>query len=138
MNFDIAITPENIININYQSNINFYSRVENFQRDTHSTSLSYKLTQPKGSTFKIRGNVNYYFIQPFSEEELSKDYILSEVFADTLFKLGEVVDLGLRYDYQSREFDDKINEIDDYERNTVTLDLEYQVFTVTDLLFECI
>lgn len=75
-------------------------------------------------------------MQPFSEQARSKDYTRKESFIDTLWKISDATEVGLKYDYDSRQFDDSIHEIDDYDKNGITFNTAYQIYPLTALSLE--
>ncbi len=96
------------------------------------------MTAPRGSTFKVDASADYNSIQPYSALDTHRNYVLREVFADTLLKSVTFADIGLRYDHSSRTFTDELYSADDYELDTVKLDLTYWRLPVTGFIVEYI
>lgn len=133
---DFAISPSSILSIGYEGDFRFYSELNNFRKDHHQGGLSWTLTMPKGSKFAVGAKVQDSSIQPYSEEDRRKDFVKPEAFADILLKLWAFTDLGLRYDHTSRRFDSPLDKIDEFDRDTITLDILYKGFPLLPLLFE--
>lgn len=133
---DFAISPSSILSMGYEGDFRFYSELDNFRKDHHQGGLSWTLTMPKGSKFAVGAKVQDSSIQPYSEEDRPKDFVKPEAFADILLKLWAFTDLGLRYDHTSRRFDSPLDEIDEFDRDTITLDILYKGFPLLPLLFE--
>jgi len=94
------------------------------------------LTTPKGSTFKLGGQANFDSIQPYSTRDTHKDFEENEAYADMLLSLAAFTDVGIRYGHLSRRFDDSIFNIDDFDRDTITLKVLYKKLPVTTPLIE--
>ncbi len=133
---DFAFAPGSILSLSYEGDFRFYSEFDNFREDHHRGGLSWTGKTSKGSTFELGTKVQDSAFQPYSEEDRSKDFVKWDGFADTLLKLGAFTDLGLRYDRTSRRFDSSLDEIDEFDRDTVTLDILYKGFPLLPLLFE--
>lgn len=136
LSLNFAFAPENLITLSYEGNFRFYEKYDNFKKDTHQTGLLWTLTTLKGSTFRIGANMDYNSVQPYSEKGRHKDFVARDAFVSTSLKLESLLGLDLKYDYKSRRFDESIDEIDDYDMNTITLDIVYQMFPVTAFLLE--
>lgn len=136
LSVDLAFAPGNILSLSYEGDFRFYSEFDNLRKDHHQGGLSWTYTMPRGSKFAIGTKVQDSSIQPYSEEDRHKDFVKPEAFANILLKLGAFTDLGLRYDRTSRRFDNPLDEIDEFDRDTITLDMLYKGFPLLPLLFE--
>lgn len=136
LSVDFAVTPESILNLGYEGDFEYHSHFDNFRKDHHHPRLSWAFTQPKGSRLEIGGLAHYSSYQPYSKDDRPKDYAGNEAFADTLLKLGGFTDLGLRYDYANRRFDNSRDARDEFDRNSVTMDVIYSRLQFTSLLLE--
>ncbi len=136
LNLIFALDQQNKLDFSFRSDHRFYSEFENLAKDTYNTAISYKWMPPRGSRLETGGSLLSDTYRPRSEEDRSKDYIMSRVFLDALYKLGEVTGLGFRYDYWSRRFKSSIDEDDDFDRHTAGVEVNYRIFPVTSLLVE--
>ncbi len=134
--FDFSLAADNYLSLNYKGDFRFHKNFQNFKKDIHHTGLSWVWIQPAGSKFELGGRYHLDSVQPFSEEARNKDFTFKEAFLDTLWNLGDTIELGLKYNYRSRRFDEFIDQIDDYDRNGITFDVAYQIYPVTVLLLE--
>jgi len=136
LSVDFTLSPSNILGVSYKGDFRLYSESDNFRKDHHQGGLSWTLTMPRGSKFAVGAEVQHSSIQPYSEEDRHKDFVKPEAFAYILLKLWAFTDLGLRYDRTSRKFDSPLDEIDEFDRDTITLDILFKGFPLLPLLFE--
>jgi hypothetical protein len=136
LSVDFAVTPESILSLGYKGDFEYHSQFDNFRKDHHHPRLSWTLTQPKGSRLEVGAMAHYSSYQPYSKDGRPKDYVRNEAFVDTLLKLGGFTDLGLKYDYVNRRFDSSRDAIDEFDRNSVTVDVIYNRLQFTSLLLE--
>ncbi len=134
--FDFAFAPRNFISLSYEGDFRFPKEFDNFKRDIHQSGLSWQWTSPKGSKVLVGGNMLFDSIQPFSDVERSKDFVTSGAFVDTLFKLWPKTELGLKYDFLSRSFEDSQFKEDDFDSNTIALSIFYKLFTETAVFLQ--
>jgi hypothetical protein len=133
---DFAIAPQHYLSVAYKGDYQFHSKYDNFKEFQHRGDFSWDLTTAKGSTFKAGAWVKDGAVQPYSEQDFSKDYVEWEAFTDNLIKVGTFTGLGLEYKHTSRRFDDSSYEIDDFDRDWVALDLYYDRLWHLPLLLE--
>lgn len=133
---DFALAPKNIVSARYNADFRSYERSDNFKEYIYQTGLSWTLTAPLGSTFKADAGADHNSIQPYSALDTHKDYVMREAFADVLLKSLLYADIGLRYDHTSRTFTDEVNDLDDFDRDTVTLNATYWKLPLTGFLVE--
>ena len=133
---DFALATRNILSLSYEGNFRFYSELDNFRKDHHRCGLFWRWIWPRESEFAAGAKVQDSTIQPYSEEDRHKDFVKPEAFADILLKLGAFTDLGVRYNRISRRFDNPLDEIDEFDRDTITLNILYKAFPLLPLLFE--
>jgi hypothetical protein len=136
VSLDFAFAPRNYITFSYGGDFRFYRKSDNFKKDIHKTGLFWTLTTPKGSNFKIGASADFDSIQPWSEKDHHRDFVVVKALVDTLFKVSSLIELGIKYDYESRRFEDSIDEIDDFDMNTITFDIGYQMSPITEFLLE--
>ncbi len=136
LSVDFAVTPESILNLGYKGDFEYHNKFYNFRKDHHHPRLSWTFTQPKGSRLEVGGKADYSSYQPYSEYDRHKDYVRNEAFVDTLLKLGGFTDLGLKYDYVDRTFDSSRYATDEFDMNSVTVNVVYNRLQFTSLLLE--
>lgn len=136
LTFDAAIVPQNYFSLKYRGDFLSYSDVDNFREDHHYGSLSFNSETAKGSHFIAGISSQDTAIQPFSEQEQSKDYTLQSAYVDLLAKLGSVTDIGTQYSRQDREFDDQEFIDDNYKRDTWDFEVVYTRSSIWPLLMQ--
>lgn len=136
LSVNFTLSPSSILGVGYEGDFRFYAEFDNFRKDHHQGCLSWTWTWPRGSRFALGAKVQDSSIQPYSEEDRHKDFVKPEAFADILLKLWAFTDLGLRYDHTSRRFDSPLDAIDEFDRDTITLDILFKGFPLLPLLFE--
>jgi len=136
LSLDFALAPRNFIRLSYSGDFRFYKEFDNFRKDTHRPQVSWQWTTLKGSRFEVGGRMQLDSFQPFSEGDRSKDFEIREAFADALFRLWTKTELGLRYNFQSRRFDDPRDQEDNFDRNTVAFNIGYRLFPSMAIFLE--
>lgn len=134
--FDVAIVPRNYFSFKYRGDFLFYSEAENFREDNHLGSLSFNSKTSKGSNFVVGVSAEDTAIQPFSEQEQSKDYTLEDRYADILLMLGKVTEIGVEFSRSDREFDELRFVDDDYTRDALDFHVLYKHSPVLPLLLQ--
>jgi hypothetical protein len=133
---DFAIAPMNYITLKYNGDYRIYSKSDNFKKYIQQIDLLWTLTTPKGSAFKVGTRADFDSIQPYSERDRFKDYTETEAYADIHVPLGTSLDGGIRYGHLSQNFDDPLYAVDEFERDTVTLNILYKRLPFTTPLIE--
>lgn len=136
LTLDAAIVPRNYFSLKYHGDFLSYSETDNFKEDHHLGSLSFNGETAKGSHFIAGISMQDTAIQPFSEQERSKDYTLQHAYVDVLAKLGKVTEIGTQYSRQDREFDEQQFLDDDFIRNTWDFHLLYTRSSIWPLLIQ--
>jgi len=132
----LALATRNIFSLSYGGDFRFYSEFDNLRKDHHQGGLSWTCTMPGGSEFAVGAEVQDSSIQPYSGEGRHKDFVKQDAFADALLKLGAFIEVGLRYDHTSRRFDSSLDEIDEFDRDGVAVDIFFKHSPATALLLE--
>ena len=86
--FDVAVVPRNYFSLKYRGDFIYYSDADNFKKDHHLGSLSFHSRTRKESNFEVGVSAEDTAIQPFSEQDRSKDYTLQSAYAEALLMLG--------------------------------------------------
>lgn len=133
---DFALAPQNIISLRYRGDFRFYEKSDNFQKYAYQSGASWAWTAPKGSTFKIDAGEDHNSIQPYSATDTYKEYVERKAFADAVLKSLLFVDLGFRYDHASRRYADSLYSLDDFNRDSATVNATYWALPVTGILLE--
>ncbi len=138
---DFAIAPRNYLSLAYKGDYQFHSRYDNFRKFQHRGDFLWDMTTSKGSTFKAGAWIKDGAVQPYSEEGFSKDYVEWEAFTDNFLQVAQFTDLGFAYRHTSRRFSDSPTgyydySYDDFDRDAVVLDLNYDRFRHLPLLIE--
>lgn len=136
LSIDAALAPKNYISLHYVGDFEFHSEYDNFKTAHNLGELTWNWLTPRGSRFKVGGNIKDTADQPYSETGRAKDYLLYRAFAHTDLKVGAFTDLGFKYNFDSRRYDDTIDQIDDYNRHTGAVNLVYGYFSQIPLLLE--
>ncbi|NVM21039.1 MAG: outer membrane beta-barrel protein [Desulfobacterales bacterium] len=136
LSLDFAFSPRSILNVGYKADFRIYTEFDNFRKDHHRGGLSWTWTSPKGSEFAIGADAEDSSMQPYSEKDRHKDFVKGEAFVDSLLKVGAFTGLGIRYAHTSRRFDSRLDKIDEYDRDAITLDILYRRFRHLPLLLE--
>jgi hypothetical protein len=123
--FDFAFTPQNVLTLQYDGEFRFYSETDNLKKDKHRIGILESLTTQKGSTFKLGGKAIFDSIQPYSEKDRHKDFMEQEFFADMVVKFKSFTDFGMKYDYLAQHFNNSLDAINEFNRNTITLNITY-------------
>ena len=134
LSVDFAISPEHFITLSYGGDFRYYGRFDNFRQDIHHTNLSWTWNTSKGSKIRLGGKTDYDSIQPFSEADIQKDFVTTDVFADTLFKIWSYTDMAIKYDHIFRRFKDSGFEEDEFDSDSITVDIMYEYSPASALI----
>ena len=134
--FDVAVVPRNYFSLKYRGDFIYYSDADNFKKDHHLGSLSFHSRTRKESNFEVGVSAEDTAIQPFSEQDRSKDYTLQSAYAEALLMLGAVTEVGLDYSLNEREFDEFQFADDDYTRNRLDFHVLYKRSRVWPILLQ--
>jgi hypothetical protein len=134
---DIAITPENIFSLRYKGVFKSSNNFDNFKEDEHTGELSWFLVAPAGSSINVSAETLDSSIQPYSEQGRHKSYIRNEFSTNINLMVWDLSEFDIKYIYRSREFDSKIDEIDNYDFNSINLQYVNSFFYQFPLLLEC-
>lgn len=133
---DVAIAPRHYVSVAYEGDYQFHSRFDNFREFQHRGDMMWRLDTAKGSSFEAGAWIKDGAVQPYSEQGFSKDYTQWEAYTDNLFQVQQFTELGLAYRHNSRRFSDELYKIDDFDRDTVSLDVVYDRLWHLPLLLE--
>ena len=128
--------PKNYFSLKYRGDFLSYSNSDNFKEDHHLGSLSFNGETAKGSHLVAGISAQDTAIQPFSDQEQSKDYTFQHAYVDVLAKLGNVTEIGTQYSRQDREFDEQEFFDDDFIRNTWDFNVLYTRSSIWPLLIQ--
>ena len=131
-----AFAPENTFSAEYEGDFRYYRNFDNFSKAHNHGKLRWKWLQPMGSKLEVGAKLDDSAIQPYSEEQQTKDYLYWQLYFDTLFKIGSSMETGLKLETSSRKFDDTIWSIDDYDTYGLTYYFGYGKWAFTSLIFE--
>jgi len=131
----LAFTPDSKLDLTYRGNFNHHSNFDNFG-NSNQGDIGWSLYMPAGSNIKIGANVLDTAIQPYYESDREKPYLKKAAFMDTLLKLGSFNEIGMRYEYSVRQFDNKLDREDDYDLNYFKIDFVNRYFPRFPLLLE--
>ena len=131
-----AFTPDNTFFAEYEGDFRDYRNFDNFDKAHNHGRLLWQWLQPMGSKFEVGSNLDDSSYQPYSDEEQARDYLQWELYGDTLFKIGSATETGLKLETRSREMDDNLWAIDDYNRYGLTYNFAYRKWPFTSLIFE--
>lgn len=159
----LATTENSRLGLHYKGYFSFYSEYNDLNERDNEGRVDWTLTTPSDSTFEIgtkvldtaiqsdskilnKSNqsddkVLDKAIQPEDEDDSDQPYLLKTAYADTNLKPGEFTEIGFRYEYKSREFDDLSDlsddsDQDDYDRNLFRLDYVNRYFSRFPLLLD--
>ena len=123
----LAITENSRLGLHYKGGFSHYYEYDDLDKRDNEGIVDWSLTTPSDSTFEIGTKILDTAIQPYYEGDTDKPYLLKTAFADTNLKPGEFTEVGFRYEYKSREFDEQSDltddyDQDDYDRNLFSLD----------------
>ncbi len=136
LKMDLALTKTLMSEIYYRYEYLHYSEYENFKNDDHYVSLSLKWRTAKGSHIDIGGNLNDTSVQPYTEEDQSKDYYKIKGYADILLCFTDMWEINSKYSHIARRFYDEIYQVDDFNRDSLKIGLLYRKFRRLPLLLE--
>lgn len=136
LSLDLAVVPKNYFSLNYRGDFLSYADADNFRQDHHYGSLSFNSETAKGSRFVAGVSSQVTAIQPFSEQEQSKDYTLQSAYMNLLARLGRVTDIEAQYSRQEREFDEQDFFDDNYIRDTCDFEVVYTRSSIWPLLVQ--
>lgn len=136
LSLDVAVAPKSYFSLKYRGDFLSYLDADNFREDHHYSSLSFNSETAKGSHLIAGVSSQVTAVQPFSQQEQSKDYTLQSAYLDLLAKLGKVTDIGTQYSRQDREFDEQEFFDDDYSRDTWDLEAVYTRSSIWPLLMQ--
>ena len=140
-----AIGEDNRLGAHYNGEFSFYSTYDNLNRTDNKGAIDWWMRMPAGSTFSLGANVLDSTIQPDEEylpedpdreESKEKPYLLKSAFAEANLKPGEFTEVGFKYTFTSRKFDESDYEEDDYDRHLFILDYVNRYFPRFPFLLE--
>ena len=134
--FTYAFAPENTFSAEYEGDFRYYQNFDNFSKAHSHGKLRWKWLQPMGSKFEVGAKLDDSSVQPYSEEQQSKDYLYWQLYFETLLKIGSAMETGLKLETSSREFDASRWTIDDYDIYGLKFHWAYRKWAFTSLLFE--
>lgn len=120
---DLAIAPDNYIKMSYEGNFSLHSTSHNFKNDSHKAGASWEWMTSKGSLFKIGAAVNVDSMQPYSEDDSYKSFSEKKWFGETSLAVTMLTGIGVRYEYVRRDFAKSRYAADDFDRDSVTVQL---------------
>jgi len=154
----LATTENSRLGLHYNGDFSFYSKNDDLNDIGNEGIVDWSLTTPSDSTFEIGTKIldtsiiSDTSIQPDdvkkNEDQSNpsddnpyllrrdKPYLLKTAYADTNLKPGEFTEVGFRYEYKSREFDELTDSIDDYNRNLFRMDYVNRYLSMFPLLLE--
>ncbi|MBA4321764.1 MAG: hypothetical protein C0408_02995 [Odoribacter sp.] len=159
----LATTDNSRLGLHYKGDFSFYAKYDDLDGRDNEGKVDWSLTTPSDSTFEIGTKIldtaiqsddkilNKAIqsddkmlgkaIQPDDEDDTDQPYLLKTAYADTNLKPGEFTEIGFRYEYISREFDDRSglaydSDQDDYDRNLFRLDYVNKYFPRFPLLLD--
>jgi len=131
----LAFTPDSKLGLNYKGNFNHHSNFDNFG-SSNQGNITWSLYTPAGSNIRVGAKVLDTFIQPYYESDREKPYLTRTAFMDSTLKLGSFNEIGMRYEYRTRQFDDTADREDDYDLNLFKIDFVNRYFPRFPFLLE--
>jgi len=131
----LAFTPDSKLGLTYSGNFNHHTNFDNFG-NSNQGNIVWSLNMPAGSNIKIGANVIDTAIQPYYESDREKPYLRKTAFMGTLLKLGSFNEIGMRYEYRIRQFDNELDREDDYDLNYFKIDFVNRYFPRFPFLLE--
>ncbi len=148
----LATTENSRLGLHYKGDFSFYAKYDDLDGRDNEGKMDWLLTTPSDSTFELGtiildtaiqsdDKISNTAIQPEDEDDTDQPYLLKTAYADTKLKPGEFTDIGFRYEYKSREFDDRSDlsndsDQDDYDRTLFKLDYVNRYFSRFPLLLD--
>jgi hypothetical protein len=136
LNLDFALAPRNIITLGYDGDYLFHNNYDNFKKDHHGGSATWRLQTQKGSFFEINTTVKESAIQPYDERSKYKEYKRWEGACNNSLQLSDATEIGLKYEHTSRRFDKSIYQFDDYDQDSVSLNSVFEGVSIFPILLE--
>ena len=130
-----AIAHDNILSAMYRGDFQHHKNYDNFPTQGNYGTFAWQLMQPRGSRFEAGFILDDASIQPYSEKGEARDYFEWQAYIDVLLKIGAFTESGLKLKRSSREFDENLWKIDNYDRYGLTWHLGYQKWAFTSLIF---
>ncbi|MFH2066636.1 MAG: outer membrane beta-barrel protein [Pseudomonadota bacterium] len=141
----LAFTDSSRLGAHYKGDFSYYSKYDELNEKDNEGAVDWSMRMPAGSTFSVGANIldtsiqpdqPYQPEQPNLEDGKEKPYLLKTVFTDSNLKVGEFTEVGFRYEFKSREFDESSYAEDDYDRNLFVLDYVNRYFPRFPFLLE--
>ena len=89
-NFYFALLPENEISFEYHGAFKVYRENNRYDNNSQFAELAWSLRKPLGSKLKIGGGIEDSAIQPYSENESEKEYVITKAFLDSEVRAGGI------------------------------------------------
>jgi Putative beta-barrel porin 2 len=131
----LAFTPDSKLELTYRGNFNHHTNFDNFG-NSNQGDIGWSLYMPAGSNIRIGARVFDTAIQPYYESDREKPYLTKTAFMDTLLKLGSFNEIGMRYEYRVKQFDNSLDEEDNYDLNEFNIDYVNRYFPRFPVLLE--
>lgn len=133
---DFAFVPGNTLTAQYKGDFRHYRHFDNFAKTHNFGKIQWQRLQPRGSRIELGSSIDDSSIQPYSEISQSKHYLEWQAYLDTLIKIGSLTESGLRLEVKSREFDDDLWSMDNYDRYGLSYHVAYRKFPFTSFIGE--
>jgi len=132
----LAFTDSSRLGAHYKGDFSYYSKYDQLNERDNEGSVDWTLRMPAGSTFGLGASLLDTAIQPDYDGDRDNPYMLKTAFADASLKPGEFTEVGFRYEFITREFDETIDAGDDFDRSLFTVDYVNRYFSRFPFLLE--
>ena len=131
-----VLTTRSSINFTYRGLFDHYNEADNFRSDHHFGDVNFQIESPKESDFQLGVRFENGANQPYSIEDESADFWLTEIYSDLDWRMTPITSLGAGYQHSVRNFDEDRFQRDDFVRDNVHLDVLHTRSQKLPLLLE--
>lgn len=136
LSLDFALASRNYLSLLYSGKLEKHSSTDNHKAFFQQGSFRYSGTTNKGSKLSLGTSIESSAIQPYSDSELAKDYLLKKLYGELVLTLGEQTELGVQCSFDNREFESSVFASDDYQTNTFSHSQLYRRYSKLPILIE--
>lgn len=136
LELEAALTTRSRVNFTYSGIFEHYNEADNFRSDHHFGDLNFQFESLKESSFKLGINFENGATQPYSTEDESADFWLTEIYTDLEWRVTPITSLGAGYQHIVQSFDEDRYQRDDFVRDNIHLNVLHTRSRKLPLLLE--